>query len=220
MRQYEVTVTGKSPLILHRDNIEWAGLLKRWREIPENKKLSVPGDDRTPAFSWLGCLYHDKKSIGLDSGNLMRCMMEGGASVVVPGGKSGKTFKAQTQSGMLISEPFIPLIVDGKHVDLAPALALQNDLDFEKHEQMAVDNGYSLFVKRAKIGTTKHVRVRPLFERWMLSFNMNVWDDQITKRVLTDVLRASGDYKGLGDWRPSSRTPGPYGRFDAAIKEI
>ena len=48
----------------------------------------------------------------------------------------------------------------------------------------------------------------------------SVWDDQITLAVLADVLKMAGDYKGLGDWRPSSKTPGPFGRFEAVVKEI
>ena len=43
-------------------------------------------------------------------------------------------------------------------------------------------------------------------------------DDQITTDVLRSILEYAGRYKGLGDWRPSSKTPGPYGTFTAEIK--
>lgn len=220
MRQYEVTITGKSPLLMHWDNIAWAEMLKRWREIPENKKLNVAGDDRSPAFGWIGSLYHDGANVAIPSDNLMRCLMEGGASVLVPGGKSGKTFKAQTQSGMLVHEEFWPLLINEAAIPVGPFEALKTELAFEKHEKLAVDNGFTLYTKRAKIGMSKHVRVRPRFDRWALRGTVDVWDDQITTTVLTNVLKVAGENKGLGDWRPSSRTPGPYGRFSATLKEI
>jgi hypothetical protein len=220
MRQYEVTITGKSPLLMHWDNITFSEAVKRWREVPENKKYKVAGDDRSPPWTWLGGLYHDGTAVAMPSDNLMRACMEGGASVLVPGGRSGKTFKAQTQSGMLVHEQFWPVLVDGKPIPIEPFLKLEGEMSFEKHEELAIDNRFFLYTKRAKIGASKHVRVRPRFDRWELRGVIDVWDDQITTAVLVDVLKMAGDYKGLGDWRPSSKTPGPYGRFSATVKEI
>jgi hypothetical protein len=96
---------------------------------------------------------------------------------------------------------------------------LQND-DFAAHKEAVSDMGFSLFVKRAKIGTSKHIRVRPRFDQWELNGSISVWDDQITERVLSDILRYSGQYKGLGDWRPGGKTPGSFGMFEAVVKEV
>lgn len=219
MRQYSVTIVGKSPLLMHWDNIQWAEQTKKWREVPDNKKLSVAGDDRSPAWTWLGALYHDGKHVTIPQDNLMRCMMEGGASVLVPGGKNGKTFKAQSQSGMMVHDLHFPVLVGGKPVPIAPLFDLVGNNDFAKHEQVATDSGFWLLVKRAKIGASKHVRVRPRFDQWELHGLIDVWDDQITEHALRDILKMAGDYKGLGDWRPSSRTPGPFGRFEAKISK-
>lgn len=217
METYTLQITGKMPLIMHQDNIVYADALKTWRLVPENKRLSVAGDDRSPAHTWLGCLYHDGTVIAIPSDNLSRCFMESGASVLVPGGKSGKTFKSQTQSGMAFSEEFFPLLVDGATVPVKQFFELETERDFAKHIASANARGFELYVKRAKIGTSKHVRVRPRFHRWQFNATLVVWDDQITLDVLKDIARVAGDYKGLGDWRPSSRTPGPYGRFDVSI---
>lgn len=221
MRSYMVTLTGITPLLLHRDNIEFSDDLKRWREDPKNKKLSIPGDDRSPAFTWLGCLYEHDGKVVIPSDNLMRCFMEGGTSVPVPGGKSGKTFKAQTQSGMMTSEPAWAIEIDGRPIASDPLLiTLRGEYDFYVHRQVAIDSGFSLFVKRAKIGTSKHIRVRPKFSRWAVSGQVDVWDDQITTDALKSILGFAGDYKGLGDWRPSGKTPGPHGRFRAEVEKI
>lgn len=220
MRNYELTITGKTPLLMHWDNIPWADKLAEWRSVPENKKLSKAGEDRVPAFTWIGSLYHNGSIVTVPSDNIMRCLMEGGAMVPVPGGKNGKTFKAQTQSGMLTADEHLALHVDGKTIDVAPLLALEGQSSFAEHVRIANANGFSLFVKRAKIGASKHVRVRPRFDRWELRGQLSVWDEQITARVLGDILAMAGDYKGLGDWRPSSKTPGPFGRFTATVKEV
>ncbi len=220
MDSYKITITGTSALLMHRDNIEFADDLKLWRQQPENKKLSVAGDDRSPAFTWLGCVYEDEGNIAIPSDNLMRCLMEGGAMVPVPGGKNGKTFKAQTQSGMLPHETGWALLIDDAPIAMDEILPLREERDFKVHVETVKDLGFVLFTKRAKIGTSKHVRVRPKFPRWSLSGRLDVWDDQITKEVLVSVLRSAGEFKGLGDWRPSSKTPGPYGRFTAEVDKL
>lgn len=219
LRTYEVKLTGITPILMHRDNIEFSDELKAWREDPQNKKLSVAGDDRSPAFTWLGCLYDEEDKVVVPSDNIMRCLMEGGAMVPVPGGRGNKTFKAQTQSGMITKETAWPIVVNGETIDTAPLLKLRNERDFKKHVAAAIDNGFVLFTKRVGINGKKHVRVRPKFPRWELNGHIEVWDEQITTDVLKSILRSSGEYKGLCDWRPGSKTPGAFGRFSATVEE-
>ncbi len=218
MKTYEVELTGKTPLLMHHDNIDWADFMEEWKNNPANKKMSKAGDDRTPAWRWLGCVYHDGKHVSIPQGNIMRSIMEGGAMVPVPGGRMGKTFKAQTQSGMMSVEPFWPLILGDQ---LLPWSSLEELKDIEKftdQKQMVRDLGFELMVKRAKIGTSKHVRVRPMFhEGWKLRGSFAVWDEQIERSTLQSILDYAGQYKGLGDWRPGGKTPGPYGTFEAKI---
>lgn len=218
MRTYKVKITGKSPLLMHNDNIAWADDLRRWRE--SNQKKSVAGDDRSPAFTWIGSVYHDGSRLVVPSDNIMRALMEGGAQVVVPGGKRGKTYKTQTQSGMVTGEEAWPLTVDGREIQLAPIARLQTVEDFEEHCRVAKDLGFELYMKRARIGQSKHIRVRPRFHRWAASGTLQVWDEQITTKALGAILEAAGDNKGIGDWRPSSKTPGPFGRFSVEVEEV
>lgn len=216
-RVYRVTITGKTPLLMHPDNLEWADEMEEWKNSPANKKGSKAGDDRSPAWRWLGNLYHDDNVIVIPSDNLARCVMEGGAMVPVPGGRGGKTFKSQSQSGMMTGEPVWPLLIGGKPVPIKKLLALNGEPSFAKHKAAAQEHGFTLFVKRAKIGAAKHVRVRPRFDSWSVTGTFAVWDDQITQSVLQDILDYSGNYKGLGDWRPGCRTPGPHGMFTAEV---
>lgn len=220
MRKYEITVTGKTPLLMHQDSIEWADRLDRWKLDPKNKKFSKAGDDRTPAFRWVGSLYNDGTHVALPQEMIMRCIMEGGSLVLVPGGKMGKTFKSQTQSGMMCESPFLSFYTGGKQIPMTDIHPLMDEQDFRVHEDAAEVLGFSLWAKRAKIGMSKHIRVRPRFDNWQVIGNLIVMDKQITEDVLMDILESAGRLKGMGDWRPSSRTPGPFGTFDASLKEI
>lgn len=219
LRDYRVTLTGTTPLIHHYDNIAWADAMERWKNDPHNKKSSKAGDDRTPAFRWLGSLYHNGTVVAIPADNIARVLMEGGALVPVPGGRNGKTFKAQSQSGLQIVDLYWPLLVRNKPIPVAPLLALQEESDFATQVERVRAAGFELFVKRAKIGASKHVRVRPYFSEWQASGAVAVIDDQITKEVLVDILTYAGKYKGLGDWRPSSpKAPGPFGRFTVTVQ--
>lgn len=218
MRTYEVELTGKTPLLMHHDNIEWADFMDAWKNDPANKKSSKAGDDRSPAWRWIGCCYHDAEHLAIPQANIMRCLMEGGAMVPVPGGKSGKTFKSQTQSGMMSVEPEWKLYVGGQTIAWSDIESLANVEKFSEHKEMALALGFDLMVKRAKVGSSKHIRVRPSFRPgWVVRGNLAVWDEQITADALKSILDYAGDYKGLGDWRPGGRTPGPYGTFTAKI---
>jgi hypothetical protein len=80
--------------------------------------------------------------------------------------------------------------------------------------------GFSLFVKRARIGSSKHVRVRPRFDVWTASGTITVLDDTLTPAVMQALLDVSGRLVGLGDWRPSSPASGRYGIFTAELSAI
>jgi hypothetical protein len=206
---------------MHSDNIEWADFMEDWKNDPANKKGSKAGDDRSPAWRWLGSVYHDGKHLAIPQANIMRSLMEGGAMVPVPGGKSGKTFKSQTQSGMMSVEPFWLLSIDGTLIEWADLEVLQAEENFKAHREAVRALGFDLMIKRAKIGASKHVRVRPEFAAgWQASGTLAVWDEQIVDVTLGQILEYSGQYKGLGDWRPGGKTPGPYGMFEASIKRI
>jgi hypothetical protein len=219
-RKYAVTLTG-GPLLMHWDNLFEASNLDKWRKAPENQKHKAAGDDRVPAWTWISYTYNDGKHVGIPYDNLMRCLMEAGALVPVPGGRNGKTFKAQTQSGMMIVEELWPLEIDGKAVPFEPIRALAKEMDFEKHQEATQRLGFSLFLKRARVGAAKHVRVRPRFDRWTASGTVIVTDEKITDDVIASFFSLGGAMKGLGDWRPSSpKSPGPFGRFSAVVKRI
>lgn len=217
MRRYQVRLIGVTDLLMHSDGIEWGDKMIAWRKIAENKKLSVPGDDRHPGFTWLGSLYHDGKRLCIPSDNLMAMLRDGGGKVST--GKGQKTYRAQTQSGIIVDQATWPMLVNGKEIQWEPLKALMGELDFEQHQEVARQLGFELFARRATINNKKHIRVRPRFTNWEVSGTVTVTDKDISKATLNEILRTSGDYCGLGDWRPGSPKPGQFGRFIAEVTE-
>lgn len=217
-QSYVATLSGLTPLLQHQDNIEWADEMDRWKLDPENRATSVPGDDRSPPFRWIGCLYHDGQHVSLPADSIMATLREGGA--LVPTGRGQKTFKSQTQSGLAIAEPNWPLIVNEKAIPVQPFFDRRDTRTFSEYQKLAAAYGFSLHVKRAKVGMSKHVRVRPMFVRWMATGTIMVLDEQITEDILRMILTNAGKFKGLGDWRPGGRTPGTFGMFNADIELV
>jgi hypothetical protein len=217
MKTVQVQITGTSPLLMKADNIDWADKISKWEDDPKNKGLSVPGDDRSPAWRWIGCLYHNGEVVTIPSENLMSCMMLGGALVPVPGAKHGKTFKSQSQSGLLINDYQWPLRINNKIISMSDINALLDIESFAEQESLVKELGFSLFVKRARIGQSKHIRVRPRFDNWSIAGTITILDSQITKDILLAILEAGGRYKGLGDWRPGANKPGPFGMFEIQL---
>ena len=219
MERYKIILEGETPLLMHRDNIQFSERVRAWQQ--ENRSLSVAGDDRTPAWSWIGSLYDDGEYVGLNADNMMTMLREGGAKV--PTGSKNETYKRQTQSGIVLEEICPPLLVNGKRLEMAPISALLDEDVFEAHVEAVREMGFDLLVKRAKVGTSKHIRVRPMFEKWAVITTLMVVDPKeygITQEVLQKILNKAGSLCGLGDWRPSSRTPGQFGRFSATVEPL
>lgn len=219
-RRYNVKLIGDAPLLMHQDNLSWAEIMRKWALDPANKKTSVAGDDRSPAWRWFGNLYIENDIIVMPADNLMTMLREGGKRC--PTGKGQATFKAQTQSGIVVDQGSWPIIVNGgKPISVKAIRGLLDEDDFSKHEETVKAHGFELFVKRAKIGQAKHVRVRPRFDNWSCEGSVTVLDDMITTDVLKNIITFAGVYAGIGDWRPSSpKSPGPFGKFNAEVKEF
>ena len=217
---YEVTLEGRSGFLMHADNIDWRDFMDKWTKDPENARNTKPGDDRTPAWRWLGAVYHDERYVGLPSDNIMTCLREGGAKIPVAG-KGKETFKKRTQSGVMVNEIQWPIEVNGTTIPWPEVNKLLEEEDFSVHQETVKGLGFNLFVKGARIGRSKHIRVRPRFDTWKATGTIVVFDESITQDVLARVFDVAGKYCGIGDWRPSAQTsPGPWGKFEAKIREV
>jgi hypothetical protein len=219
MRAYEAELENVTPLLMHRDNLEFKPTVERWQRDPANRDKSIPGDDRSPAWGWLGSLYHDGKVVALPTDCVMASCM--GAGAEVKAGRGRKSLKAQTQSGMAFAEPFLAFTCNGgTSIKMAALQSLAQEENFDQHVAVVRDQGFALDIRRVRIGDRKNVRVRPVFDTWHARGVLNVWDDALTEDALATVFYLAGDKYGLCEWRPSGRRPGPFGRFRATLKPL
>ena len=221
MEQYRITLNGLTPLLMHNDNLTFSEKIKAWQKDPENKANSVSGDDRSPAWTWIGYLYHDGRNIGVSSDNIMTMLREGGAKVLTGQGKG--TYKKQTQSGVMLDQQQFEVLINNKPISIEKIKVLIGNIDFAAHIEAAETLGFELNVKRAKIGKAKHIRVRPMFRNWVAVGTLTVLDSELTgltEGVLKTILNQSGALCGIGDWRPSSPSSGTFGKFAPTVERI
>jgi len=224
VKRYEITIEGLTPLLMHADNIAFAEKIAAWRRDPANKEHSVSGDDRSPAWSWIGYLYHDGRHLGLPSDNLMTMLREGGARVKTARAGGKETFKKHTQAGIMLDRQQFDLFVDGAQIPLGAVEPLIGESDFATHIEAAEALGFELLVKRARVGQSKHVRVRAMFRDWTARGTVTVLDESLsglTSGVIETVLNQAGALVGIGDWRPASpRASGTFGKFAPTVKAL
>jgi hypothetical protein len=212
---YDFILNGATPFLMHADDVMAGDTLMEWRKSPKNKSISVPGDDRSPTWTWQTYLYSDGENISLPQECLMAALRFAGAKVQ---SKGKSTFKSMSQSGLMVTSDHCRFTNNGKQIRVADLLAFRDE-PFAEHVARVRKLGFDLSIKRAKIGTSKHVRVRPLFNDWAVSGTISVSEPAITTDVLAQLFEIAGRLSGLGDWRPSSPSkPGVYGMFDATLK--
>lgn len=216
MYRVKFELVGTMPLLMHRDNIEGGTILQEWRKDGKNKNQSVPGDDRSPGWTWTTYLYEDGEVVTMPQENVMRALMTGATQVIL---KKQKTYKELSQSAIFMDTEHLRFEYgDGKQLTLHQVDKIK-DLKFAEQAEKCEQLGFKLFCKRAKIGTSKHVRVRPRFDKWKVSGELSVRNPDLPFDKLVEIFEYSGA-AGLGDWRPSSKTPGPYGMFVPTLKQI
>lgn len=216
--KFNFKITGVSPLLVHADDVEKSDMLQSWRKDGKNKAQSTRGDDRSPAWTWQTYLYTNGLHLIIPVDNLMACLRDAAKMMTLSGMKS---FKEASQCGIVFHDDFLDLIPGSGRPIKAEDIEAMKDLPFADQCEAAHALGFSLYVKRAKVGSAKHVRVRPKFDEWSLSGVVEVTAKEIQESHLREMFELAGFYKGLCDWRPGSpKCPGRFGRFTTEIKRI
>lgn len=214
---FDFILRGTQPLLMHADDVLQSDELTSWRQDPTNRNVSVAGDDRHPAWTWQTYLYHDGTHLAVPQECVMTALRTAGAKVPA---KGKSTFKALSQSGMIVTSDYCEFRCGGKQIPILDLIAVR-DAPFGEHVKRAQKLGFDLSIKRAKIGTSKHVRVRPIFHDWTVSGQIAVSEPAITEDVLRNLMAIAGRLAGLGDWRPSApKSPGPHGMFTAEVVPV
>lgn len=217
--RYQVELRGVTPLLMHHDDVAWADQMQAWLKEGQNKKNSRAGDDRYPAHRWMGCLYRDaaRGVVAIPQDMVMAVLREGGKGVATGQGRA--TYSRATQSGAMPEGEYWDFEGPMGQVPTAEIEALQKHGEFAKHAEAVRHYGFTLYMKRARVGQGKHVRIRPRFDQWLVRGVLVVHDSTLTQAVLQRVLDHAGKYVGMGDWRPGGKTPGPFGTFTAKVSK-
>lgn len=211
-------VSGLTPLLMHADNVDMRDHVSGWRKDPKNKNISKPGDDRSPPWTWHTYLYHDGQHLAIPTDNLWICLRDAAKSVTL---KGQKTFKNSAAAGICFIDEYAPLLVgrDRKVVSVA-SLDVIRDLPYVEQLVAVRDLGFTLYCKPVKVGKSKHIRVRPKFLPWAIEGELTITADELTMPVMRQIGDIAGRYKGIGDGRPSSPNPYPYGQFSIEFSEV
>lgn len=215
IRRYNVNLVGVSDCLMHANDVAWNDQVTAFVKVKENRERGKAGDDRCPAWKWLGYCYHDAECLGVPSDNLMAIVRDASKKIIL---KGKQTYKNITQSGLVVDQIQWPLLLDkgGQLVGVPwPELAkLLNENNFSAHEEAAKELGFELFTKAAMVQGKKHIRVRPRFSKWSAHGTISVFDDLLTDDILEEIFRIGGLYCGFGDWRPV------WGKFEAKLTKI
>ncbi len=214
-RLVSFVLRGLSPILMHRDDVDSSDLLQAWRKDPANKTMSVAGDDRYPPWTWSTYLLQDGEKLVMPHEYVAACVCKAAASVVR---SRQKTFKDIIGSSFLLQGDACEFYSGGKPVPLAPIIALSQQKVFQQQREKADKLGFSLLVKRVRVGNSKHVRVWPAFATWEVRGTAELKDDSLTTEVVDSIFKVAGKI-GLGDRRPGSpKAPGRYGVFASTVQ--
>lgn len=217
MQRYKFTINGLTSFLMHNNNIEERD---RIEEMRKKMKGGKPGDDRSPPDTWKSYLYRseDTGNLCIPSENLLASFLHGGARVKVSGKETLKSHSQRVGFDRLDYD----LLVDGKPISASSCDSISGE--FGEHAAACRQIGFRLHVKPVTVGTSKHIRVRPMFGAWSLSGTFEIENDDanlLSLSSLRDLFTACGRLSGLGDWRPGApKRPGQYGRFTATVDRV
>lgn len=200
---HSFTITGIGPMLMHcgqtADPLNQFARAMKAQSAKRNKT-----DDDLAALSlleWWAGLYTDKPlkvdesaqvkvpdgtGLVLPAHVLDSCIREGARKI-----KAGKLISA----GVIVEAP-----AKFKAVGVKSLVAASADEQF--HFRCAV-----------KVGTSKVMRTRPIFNEWSASFSICMDSEVVDLPTVKQSLEAAGRLVGVGDWRPGAPKGGSYGRF-------
>jgi hypothetical protein len=89
---------------------------------------------------------------------------------------------------------------------VAATVYIEPDAIEHKIQQYEID-ARPVVVQRARV-----VRYRGRLDKWELTFNIQMMDDQVPVEVLNEILNHAGLYVGIGDFR-TQKSKGKFGKF-------
>jgi hypothetical protein len=197
----EVTITGKSALVMHNALLADPDeeIVQEIKGITDRRGKMTPEDrQRKGILEWRGGLYTEQAGAGgsecvvVPTVNLYRALEEGGRAFRRGGG-------LLIERGILPTETYARLDYDGP----ADISELAEDRRFRWRTMV---NGNPSRGKGSKIP-----RTRPIFPAWSLTTTLVLMTEQLGYEDFEQIARITGRSVGIGDAKKLG-----YGRFSVA----
>ena len=189
MKKLQVTLTGTSPMLMHSDKLAnpLDPATQAHKEVSGKRNKTEEDQIWLSRSEWESGIYRGSKDqVIIPSLNLRAVLIRGGAL-----NKLGTHIKRAVHFDMGDND----LIYDGPQTPNA-----------------MWKDGRFVDVRAVKVGPAKIMRCRPLFNEWMLSFDIMFDPEAISLPELKMCWENAGNYVGLGDFRPL------FGRFSCEFK--
>ncbi len=215
MKKYQFKLNGITPLLMHANDVEARDLITDYRK----KHKGTAGDDRSPVHTWKSYVYSSESTgnLCIPAENLLGMLLVGGGRTPLKGKETLKSHSQRIGFDALDYD----LYVVGKTISKSVIDGI--DGEFKEHTEACRQAGFRLHVKPCKVGTSCHIRVRPMFGQWSLQGSFEIEDEDqeiLTTSNLKELFTKCGRLVGVGDWRPGApNRPGQYGRFTAEISQ-
>ena len=177
MKNIDITITGNTPLLLHRftDAAQMSA--------SSGSRSSIANDSLSAEEQAEQSLYLDDDGhSGVPGPNVFRSFIDAGTYFKVGKGK------VTTQKTSLIPAA----------VSLSPVFCL-----FPKGSKWKVD---SRPVRMPSTGG-RILRHRPCYDRWSLGFTLELDESIIGEKLMREIVDCAGVRIGLGDYRPACKGP-------------
>ena len=190
METLHFSIEGVTPLLMH--SAQLADPLNKYaRAIKKISSKRTKTDDDHAAMQRLeatgGMYWRDDVGLHVPGECIESCLINAAKLR-----KLGTTFKRGAQ----VVELHCPLLKTG-----AP----------NSREEIAKDPKFR-YVKSVKVGTSRVMRTRPIFESWALTFTVMYDPQQLQREDIVSMAEDAGSMVGIGDFRPR------FGKFD--VKEV
>lgn len=179
-----VVIQGISPLLMH--NGQTADPLNRFskqmKEITKKPKRTEEDYAELSKIEWHAGLYVNKDGDLIIPSTLIEASIQDGAKK----SKLGKAFKSAV------------FVNDDAKLDIGTK---------KKAAELWGDDQYR-DVRGVRVGQSRVMRTRPIFNQWKCSFTVYFDDQQVDLSQVERAIEDAGTKAGLGDFRPR------FGRFE------
>lgn len=202
----QINVKGTTPMIMHssRTANPLDPFAKALKKVSSKRAKTDEDYEQLAKIEYEASLYRDADdfkngpNLYMPTENIIACLVNAGKKL-----KNGRSSMKAAITGIIPSSP----------------LGYELKTPWDSYEEMCGDER-SWFQKIVNVQGSKVVRTRVLIPEWSFTMDAELETNICDVDMLGEILTVAGRLIGLGDWRPSSGTPGSYGKFLAKVKAV